>query len=134
MRGHLHKGELKGLKNKVKNKTNFLKICVQIIDYLDGGNYLVKIKGNYNCYNLKNNEIYCVNNTLLKKCDVDIWNNYLRLIKTESVMLNSDVCECDLLSQDSEKDNSRVELEHNELNLDDINFNIIHKRNRFNSY
>ena len=48
------------LYNKVKNKSSFLKICIQIIEYINGGNYLVKIKGDYNIYNLNNNEIYCV--------------------------------------------------------------------------
>ena len=49
------------LKNKVKKKNSFIKICAEIIEYINGGNYLIKIKGNYNYYNLSENEIYCVN-------------------------------------------------------------------------
>ena len=36
------------LKNKVKKKKNsFIKICAEIIEYINGGNYLIKIKGFY---------------------------------------------------------------------------------------
>ena len=68
------------LKNKVKKNKNFIKICVNIVKSINGGNYIIKINGNYEQFKIKDNEMYCVSNNLLIKCEENIWNDYYKYI------------------------------------------------------
>ena len=60
------------LKNKVKKKKSFIKICVNVVKSINGGNYLIKIYRNYEYYGLKNGETYCVTNK--------VWDDYYKFI------------------------------------------------------
>ena len=56
---------------------------MEILNYINGGNYIIKIKGNYNYY-----ELY-ENHNMLFKCEVTDWDNYLKYINSkESIKYN----------------------------------------------
>ena len=113
------------LKNKVKKNKSFLKICCVIEKYINGGNYIVKVIGNYPCYKLKDNEKYCVSNKMLIKTDDNTWNNYLAYVNNNdlddyykeelNLSLNSD--EFDLEEKNNNEINSSEENSFNNLNL-----------------
>lgn len=69
------------LKNKVK-KTFIKIICVKIVKSYNGGNYIVKIKGNYESFKLNNNEKYCASFKMLIKCEENIWDEYYQYINS----------------------------------------------------
>ena len=105
------------LYNKVKNKSSFLKICVQIIEYINGGNYLVKIKGDYNIYNLNNNEIYCVKYNLLRKCDNQTWKNIFEL--NNKKYSNDNIEGYDINSLNSEEISNISNDSRSEINIEE---------------
>ena len=53
------------MKNKVKKSKSFIKIYVEILDYINGTNSLIKFYENYDDYDFYNYEKNCINNTLL---------------------------------------------------------------------
>ena len=110
------------LKNKVKKNKSFLKICCIIERYIDGGNYIIKIIGNYPIYKLKNNQKYCVSNKMLLKTDNNIWNHYLEYIKG-NIQTNDYKEELNksLNSEDSFSDEI-INKENDSLNNNDFKF------------
>ena len=115
------------LKNKVKKNKSFLKICCIIENYIDGGNYIVKIIGNYPSYKLKNNQKYCVSNKMLVKTDNITWNHYLEYLNCN--IQKNDYQEELNISLNSEESYSDeiINRENDSLNKSEfkfINFNI----------
>ena len=94
-----------------------MKILAQIIEYINGGNYLVKIKVDYNIYNLNNNEIYCVKYNLLRKCDNQTWKNIFELNNKKYSNDNKEVY--DLNSLNSEDISNISDDSQNELNIEE---------------
>ena len=62
-------------KNIVKKNKSVYIICVMIEKYLVGGTYLIKIIGNCNILKIFNDELYCVNFSLLIKCENFLWED-----------------------------------------------------------
>ena len=46
-----------------------------------------EIIGDYNYYNLLNDEKYAVPNKMLIKCDICVWNNYFKYINNQKNLL-----------------------------------------------
>ena len=65
------------LKNRLKKNKSFLKIYCIIESYIEGGNNIIKIIGDYPCYKIKNNQKYCVSKKILFKTDNITLNNNL---------------------------------------------------------
>jgi hypothetical protein len=131
-------GHLILLYNKVKKNHSFIKICVEILDYINGGNYLIKIYGNYNMYNIYNGEKYYVKCNLLRKCDENSWENLYKLISITDLIDEKKEYDYDINSSDSgESFVNNNELSH-DLNVKLENENeqlyTMEKRKRFNSY
>ena len=120
------------MKNKVKRNKSFVKICVEIIEYINGGNYIIKIIGDYNYYNLLNDEKYAVPNKMLIKCDISVWNNYFKYINNQKNLLapieNKKENGASELS-DSDIDSSSSVEEENLTNISE--YNIKKKRKSF---
>ena len=123
-------------KNIVKKTKNFIKICVEIIEYKNGGNYVIKIIGNYRNYNLKNGELYFVSLNLLNNCDIQIWNNYYKYIEdSKKIESEKNFENFDNLSLDSENGIKDNDLNDDKEEFIDINSLILDKhRERSNSY
>jgi len=64
-------------KSKIKKKQVLYDICGIIIKDAGGGNYEILIAKNYKKYDLYKFDICIANAILLKKIDIDIWNNIL---------------------------------------------------------
>ena len=82
-----------------------MKIRAEIIKYLERGNYLIRIDGDYNYYNLKYNEIYCVNSLMLRKCDIKIWESIKNYINSnnntsDATSIREDMNSSDINSED----------------------------------
>ena len=117
-------------KNNVKKNKSFFKICVKIEENLNGGLYIIKIIGNYDFTNLKNNELYCVNFNLLLSCDKEIWEQ-LYIYNTSNSPLpddNKDIINTSN-SEDSDEDKIENEIKYNEP-FDDHLSGIIIKKNK----
>ena len=115
------------IKNKVKNKKTFIKICVIIVQICNGGNYVVKIKGNYEAFNLKNNEKYYVSYKMLIKCEENIWNDYNKFINNDNITnINNNSNEESSLNSNSDKDNLS---ENEDLFNESINFEYFEDNN-----
>ena len=89
-------------------------------------------------YNIYNGERYCVKYNLLRKCDVNSWDNLFKLISKNDLIEDRKEYEYDIKSSDSEdSDMNNIELSHN-LNAEFENGNeqiyTSEKRKRFNSY
>ena len=112
------------MKNKVKRNKSFVKICVEIIDYINGGNYIIKIIGDYNYYNLLNDEKYAVPNKMLIKCDISVWNNYFKYINNQKNLLapiENKKENGDIEISDSDIDSSSSVEEENLTNISEYN-------------
>ena len=117
-------GHLFLMKNKVKRNKSFVKICVEIIDYINGGNYIIKIIGDYNYYNLLNDEKYAVPNKMLIKCDISVWNNYFKYINNQKNLLSpyeNKKENGDSEISDSDIDSSSSVKEENLTNISEYN-------------
>ena len=82
-----------------------MKICVEIVKYLEGENYLIRIEGDYNYYNLKHNEIYWVNSLMLRKCDIKLWKSIKNYINSnnntsDATSIREDINSTDINSED----------------------------------
>ena len=62
-------------KNKIKKNKSFFRIYVEIENNLKGGIYIIKVNGNYDFINLYHNELFCVNFSLLQKCEINFWED-----------------------------------------------------------
>ena len=126
------------VKNKIKNKNTFFKICVEIQNYINGGNYLIKIIGDYNIYDLYNEEIYCTNYNMLRKCDISIWNNLYKYINSKIDNINDkfDNKSNSLFSSDSDDNDMEMNSKGKEILKFTNEYNNLElkKRYRFNSY
>ena len=122
------------MKNKIKKRISFFKICVTIFEYINSGNYLIKINGNYNIYELYDGEIYKVDFNMLRKCEENIWNNLYKYINYDIKKSNELFYEDtnDIISIDSNDE----DLIDNNLNLsyNEFEISILNKRKRLNSY
>ena len=106
--------------NKVKKKKSFINICAEIIKYIDGGNYLIKIIGNYEYYNLKNNEIYCVSSLMIRKCQEELWNDIKKYIELNLENVNNNFNESensldsagDFVDEDSKENENLIKNEY----------------------
>ena len=73
--------------------------------YIDGGNYIIKLIGDYPCYKLKNNQKYCVSNKMLIKTYNITWNNYFEYLKCNiQITDNQDELNTSLSSEESISD------------------------------
>ena len=82
-----------------------MKICAEIVKYLEGGNYLIRIEGDYNYYELHHNEIYCVNSVMLRKCDIELWENIKNYTNSnnnisDATKIREDINSSDISSED----------------------------------
>lgn len=110
--------------NKVKKRCSFCKICAEILEYTNGGNYLINIVGNYNSYNIFNNEKYCVNLNMLRKCDLKTWENLNKLNNSNLIENNlSDT----IINYNEEIDSE--DIENFENNMPNIKENLYKDEN-----
>lgn len=122
-------------KNKVRKNKSFIKIIGEIIKNLGGGYYLIKILQNYDYYELKENEVYAVPFSFIRKCEYNLikqifaYNNSNKktIIEEEN---NNDKISTDENQSDIENaENFDFDSENSE---DDINMDKTLKR--FNSF
>ena len=115
-----------------------MKICEEIIKYLVGGNYLIRIEGDYNYYELHHNEIYCVNSVMLRKYDIELWENIKNYINSNYNSSNSNSIREDINSSDISSEDYSDEYVYSGIRKkddDDNNYNFLFKKiNRANSY
>ena len=112
------------LKNKIKKRKTFIKICIKIIKPIFAGNYIIeiiKIFGDYNIFNLKDKEYYCVSNNMLIKCDEKTWDDYLKYINLNKNFKTIDENENLDYSLKSESDSENLDstiVDNNNKSLD----------------
>ena len=64
-------------KSRIKVKNSMYNICGEVVGILGSGNYNIIISKDYPLYNLDKFDYCQVNNSLLKKVDIDIWKKIL---------------------------------------------------------
>ena len=68
------------INDNIKKKTSFGKINVTVVSKI-GINYKIRIEKDYEDCNVFKNEIYIVDNLLLNKCSLNVWNKLLKKMK-----------------------------------------------------
>ena len=81
-----------------------MKISAEIIEYIDDDNYLIGIEGNCDYCNLKNNEVYCINCLMIRKCDLILWENIKNFIY-------SNINNCNLVEINNDNNDSDIDSE-----------------------
>ena len=66
-------------------------------EYINGGNYHVRIKESYDYYNLFKDEVYCVNYTILQNYELEAWNNLLKYINNKNYLINNNDIEMKII-------------------------------------